>query len=303
MSQPSNLKIAQILVFITPALWAANYVVARLSVGVIEPHTLAFLRWAVAFLAMLPLAWPALRTHWPAWRREWPDLLVLGALGMWICGAFVYIAARSTTGTNIGLIYAMSPVLIAVASARWFGDRLAKRQVAGLVLALGGLLLILLKGDPAALLALRFTPGDLWAVAAAGAWTVYSLLLQARPTVLDPFARLTAIVLAGVLILLPLALVETVITGPPRFDAATAGLVIAAALIPGFAAYQAYSFMQKHLGPARAGLVLYLGPPYAAAITWLLLGEQPSWYHWVGTALLLPGMWLATAARRRNARS
>ena len=295
MSPDTRLRLAQMLVFVAPSLWAANYVIARLSVGVIEPHALAFFRWLVALLAMLPIAWPALRANWPAWRREWRDLLVFGALGMWICGAFVYIGARTTSGTNIGLIYAIAPVLIAAASARWFGDRLSVRQKSGLAIAVAGVLLIILKGNPTAVLALHFTPGDLWVVTAATAWTVYSLMLQARPSVLDPFARLTAIVLAGLLVLAPFTVVEALVLGPPRFDTQTVLLVLAAGLLPGFGAYQAYSFMQQQLGPSRTGLVLYLGPPYAAAATWLVLGEQPLWYHWAGTALLLPGLWLATS--------
>jgi drug/metabolite transporter (DMT)-like permease len=297
MQLDARIRIAQLLVFVTPSLWAANYVIARLSVGVIEPHALAFFRWLVALLLMLPIAWLALRANWPAWRREWRDLLVFGALGMWICGAFVYIGARTTSGTNIGLIYAISPVLIAAASARWFGDRLSPRQKGGLAIAIAGVLLIILKGNPAALFELRFTPGDLWVVTAAGAWTVYSLMLQARPTALDPFARLTAIVMAGLLVLAPFTIAEALVLGPPHIDTHTALLVLAAGLLPGFGAYQAYSFMQKQLGPARTGLVLYLGPPYAAAATWMILGEQPYWYHWAGTALLLPGIWLATTRK------
>lgn len=303
MRPETRLRIAYVLVFVAPSLWAANYVVARSAVGVIEPHALAFFRWLVALLAMLPIAWPALRAHWPAWRREWRDLLVFGALGMWICGAFVYIGAKTTTGMNIGLIYAISPVLIAVASVLWLGDRLSPRQVLGLAVAIAGVSLIILKGSPGALLSLRFTPGDLWIVAAASAWTIYSLMLQARPTVLDPFARLTAIVIAGLVVLTPFTIAEAIVLGPPRLDTKTLLLVVAAGLLPGFGAYQAYSFIQKQLGPARAGVVLYLGPPYATAATWLLLGEQPYWYHWAGTALLLPGIWLVTsgaAARHKK---
>lgn len=295
-----RLQVARLLIFVTPALWATNYIVARGAVDVVQPHALAFFRWLVALLLMLPLAWPALRTQWPAWRSEWRDFLVLGALGMWICGAFVYIGARTSSGTNMGLIYAISPVLIAAASARWFGDRLTGRQKTGLAIAIVGVLLIVLRGSPAALLASDFAAGDLWVLAGALSWTVYSLMLQARPTVLDPFARLTVIVAGGVLVLLPFTVGEALLYGAPTFDARTVGLVLAAALLPGFGAYQAYSFMQKELGPARTGLVLYLGPPYAAGLSWLLLGETPLWYHWAGTALLLPGIWLATTSGRRG---
>ncbi len=294
MSPDRRLRLAYLLLYVTPALWAANYIVARAAVGTIEPHTLAFFRWLIAWLLMLPLAWPALREHWPAWRREWRDMLVLGALGMWICGAFVYIGAKTTSATNMGLIYAISPVLIAVASSRWFGERLSPRQKAGLAVAVAGVLLIILKGSPRAILELRFTPGDLWVLVSATSWTVYSILLVARPSVLAPFARLTVIVFAGVIVLLPFTVWEAVVFGPPSFDARSVGLILIVALLPGFGAYQAYSFMQKEIGAARTGLVLYLGPPYAAGAAWLLLGEAPLWYHWVGTALLLPGIWLAT---------
>ena len=33
---------------------------------------------------------------------------------------------------------------------------------------------------------------------------------------------------------------------------------------------------------------------YAAIVAWAVLGEQPQWFHAVGAALILPGIWLAT---------
>ena len=41
----------------------------------------------------------------------------------------------------------------------------------------------------------------------------------------------------------------------------------------------------------------YLGPIYAALVAWALLGEQPQWFHLVGAALILPGIWLATRTK------
>jgi len=294
MSPHRRQRLAHLLIFVTPALWSANYVVARSAIGIVEPHMLAFLRWLMAFGLMLPLAWPALRTAWPAWRTEWKDLLVLGALGMWICGAFVYIGAQTTTATNIGLIYAICPVLIAAASALLFGDRLGPLQSAGVAMALAGVLLVLARGSPGNLLAVRFTMGDLWVVAAALSWTVYSILLRRRASALDPFARLTVITLGGLVVLAPLTVAEALVLGVPEVSLRALGLAAVVAVLPGFGAYQAYSFMQRELGAARTGLVLYLGPLYAAGVAWWLLGEAPAWFHYVSAALILPGIWLAT---------
>ena len=262
--------------------------------GLVEPHMLAFLRWLCALGLMLPLALPALVRRWPQWRREWRQLLVLGGLGMWICGAFVYLGAQTTSATNIGLLYALSPVLIALVSARVFGDRLGAPQLAGAAIALAGMLFLLAQGSLDNLLAIRLVAGDGWIAVAVAAWTAYSVLLRRWPSALDPFSRLAAITMGGLAVLAPFTLAELWIAGPPAFDAKLWLLVGVLALLPGFGAYQSYSFIQRELGPARTGLVLYLAPVWAAAISWLLLGEPPKDYHFAGAALILPGLWLAT---------
>ncbi|OED34808.1 hypothetical protein AB833_31875 [Chromatiales bacterium (ex Bugula neritina AB1)] len=294
MSPSHRILLAQLLVFITPAFWSANYIVARAGIGVIEPHMLAFLRWLFAFCLMLPFALPELRRHWPVWRREWKDFLLMGALGMWICGAFVYIGGQTTEALNIGLIYASAPVAIAVISARLFSERLHGWQIVGSVLSISGALLIIARGSWQNLISVQFTHGDIWIVVAVISWTTYSILLKHRQSVLGTFARLTIITFGGVIVLAPLTAIEYLYAGGPDDWSIALWLSVVVAVLPGFGAYQAYSFMQKELGAARAGQVLYLGPLYTALIAWWLLSEPPFWFHLAGAMLILPGMYLAT---------
>ena len=299
MGAASRRRLALALLVVTPGLWSANYIVARAAVGVVEPHMLALLRWSFALLLMLPFAWRSLSREFPAWRGEWRRMLVLGALGMWICGAFVYIGARTTAATNIGLLYAISPVMIALGSAVFFGERMSRAQAAGVGLALGGMLFVLAKGSAANLAAVRFTVGDGWILAAVISWTVYSLLLRHWQSALDPFARLAVITVAGLVVLAPFTLAEAWRAGLPDAGSSKVWLLaLVAAALPGFGAYQAYSYMQRELGAARTGLVMYLGPLWAAAAAWWLLDEPPRWYHFAGAALILPGIYLATRAGR-----
>ena len=44
------------LLVLPPMLWAGNAVVGRLVNGLVPPITLNFLRWALAFVLLLPLA-------------------------------------------------------------------------------------------------------------------------------------------------------------------------------------------------------------------------------------------------------
>src|SRR5690606_9523839 len=245
MPAESRQRLAQALLYLTPLLWSANYIGARAAVDVIAPHQLAFARWAVAFLVMLPPALPALRRTWPRWRREWKAMLLLGALGMWICGAFVYIGARTTPAVNIGLIYALAPVLIAILSVRLLGERLRGVQIAGAAVAIVGVAVILFKGSLADLLAIELTVGDLWIAVAMLSWTAYSVLLKRIPSVLDSFARQAVITFAGLVVLLPFTAVEVAVQGIAPLTWEVIGLVLLVALLPGFGAYQAYAYVQR----------------------------------------------------------
>lgn len=260
----------------------------------IAPHALALGRWIVAALLLYAFCHREIAARRHLVRGEALHFLVLGALGMWVCGAFVYIGGRSTTAVNIGLLYAASPVLIALVSALWLHERFGLLQATGVALALAGVLHVLLRGQWSAIGELSLNPGDLWVAVAVICWTAYSLLLRAWPTAFSPLARLTLISAGGVVVLIPFTVWEALTWLPSELSWRSAALVLAAALIPGAGAYAAYSFMQRTLGAARVSVVLYLGPLYSAAVGWAVLGEPVHLFHAVGAALILPGIWLST---------
>lgn len=239
-------------------------------------------------------------------RQEKWHLLVLGALGMWICGAFVYQGGRDTQAINIALIYAMSPVLITVVSANLLREKISTLQRLGLAMCLFGVLLVIGKGNFATFLTLRVNPGDWWILIAAISWAAYSILLKYWPSQLNPAVRLAAVTAGGLVVLLPFTIVEYLVW--PLITQAKdlwiswrgVGLMFLAAVFPGFLAYQSHSFLLKELGPARTSGMLYLGVIYAAGIAWLVLGEPVLWFHWAGAALVLPGVYLTSRPKAPN---
>jgi len=298
MHANSRHRAALALLFITPALWAVNALIAR-KASHVEPHLLAMTRWLLASALF------AASTYREIWRyrlrilADWRHHLVLGALGMWICGAWVYIGGRSTSAANIGLIYSISPVLIVLASALWLRERFRFPQALGVALALAGVLHVILKGQWGTLSSVRFVPGDAWILAATLSWTLYSLLLKKWPSPLGAGARLAVISLAGALVNLPFALWETARSAAPVFTAEWALYATIAAVVPGYGAYLAYSVMQRELGAARVSMVLYLAPIYTGLLAWLVLGEPLSSHHLAGLALVLPGIYLVTRGGAR----
>lgn len=165
-------RLAWLLVWLIPVLWAASYVVARRAPGVIGPHLLALGRWTFAAVVLLAFSGRELWQQRAEVARVWWQYAILGTLGMLVCGAWVYQGARSTSTMNIALIYATLPVLIALGSARWLGERFSGRQALGVALALAGVLHVVLKGQWMALAAVRFVSGAAWILSATVAWAV-----------------------------------------------------------------------------------------------------------------------------------
>jgi drug/metabolite transporter (DMT)-like permease len=291
---PNRRRFAWFLLLVSPALFSVNILAARYAVFV-PPHALALGRWLGVALLLLPFAWKGLSANRDALAREWPDLLLLGALGMWICGAWVYIGARTTSALNIGLIYAASPILVVILGRVLDKEPLSRARVSGIVLCLAGVVAVFARGRLDNLLAVQFSTGDLWVIAGSTCWGLYSVLLKQRPSRFDPTTRLCAIALAGSAILLPFTIGEAILWAPPDLGDWRLWVTwLVMAIVPGVGAYSAYSFCIQELGPSRTSISLYLGPPYVGLMAWAALGEAPQWYHLLGIALVLPGLFLAT---------
>ena len=255
---------------------------------------LALGRWALAgvilaFVARSELWRERRSTLQHGWRY-----LALGTLGMLICGAWVYEGAQTTSAMNIALIYSASPVLIALGAVLWLGERFSWRQGLGVVVAMAGVFHVVVKGQWLALGQVQWVAGDGWIVLAMVSWAAYALLQKKWSTPLGSTARLAAICMGGVVVLLPFSIWEYGQADRPAWSTQATVLVVAAGLLPGIGAYWAYGFCQKVLGASRVAASLYLGPLYGGLAAWLVLGEAMGWHHVMGAALILPGIYMAS---------
>jgi drug/metabolite transporter (DMT)-like permease len=294
-----NRRLALVFFFLVPATFASNMLASRWIGGEIPPVATAFWRWTLTLAILLPFVAGALWRGRAELRQDWRGYLFLGFLGMGVCGAPVYLAGATTTATNIGLIYAASPVLIVLFARFGYGERVGPHRALGIALALAGTLWIVARGDFGTFLRLDFVPGDLLVVVAMAAWSIYSVLLKHRPSGFDPTTRLAAIVAGGVLVNLPFLIGEAAFYGAPAYGAQDWFVFLFLALVPGIGSYLGYSIVVGALGAGAASLVMYLIPLYNAVLAWALLGERLAAFHLVGAALLLPGLYLGT--RRRPA--
>ena len=282
------------LLTVPPLLWAGNAVVGRLVNEMVPPATLNLLRWALAFALLLPLAGWVLRRGsglWPRWRR----FAVLGLLGVGCYNALQYLALKTSTPLNVTLVAASSPVWMLGIGALFFGQSISRRQLAGAVLSIAGVLLVLSRGDWELLAQVRLVPGDLYVLLATAAWAFYSWLLIRPGDPPDIRGNWAAFLMAQVV----LGVVWSGLFAAGEWAVGDAhiewGWPLAAALAyvavgPAILAYRCWGMGVNRVGPTIAGFFANLTPLFAALMSAAFLGELPRTYHAIAFVLIVGGI-------------
>ena len=282
-----------LLLFIQPVFMASNLVVARGGIEYVPPISLAFWRWVFVFLILLPFTYFSLKKNYTIIKKEYKKLFFLGAMGCGVCGAFPFLAGETTSVANMGIIYTSSPIFIILISGIFFNEKINLMKIIGLISCLVGVFIIIIKGDLNLLINLNFTIGDLWMLAAAIGWALYSIYLFYWKTNLPIFQRFTLIAFFGVVSLFPFYITEEIIFERTLFNSDFFIWVIFAAVSPGIIAFTLYTHVQKTLGASLTGFTLYIFTIYAAIYGFIFFDEKLEPYHYAGTLLVFFGVYLA----------
>ncbi|GGU56304.1 membrane protein [Streptomyces albospinus] len=301
---PSAQAVGLALALTATVVWSGNFVIARALHDTVPPVQTAFWRWIVALLAVAPVALPQVRRQWPVIRRNLGFLALAALLGVTLFNTLIYTAGRSTSATNMAMIAAASPMMIALfdlAGGRRGGGRekLGARRAAGMVIALLGVVTLVGKGSPAAILHLDFATGDLWMLAATATFAGYSALLRRRPQEIGGLSFLFTTFALGAAMLLPAYAISLAAEGGFRLTAGTAGPLLYVGVLSSAVAYFTWNKAVALVGAARAGVVYYLQPVCVALLSSAVLGEGIGAVQVLCMALIVAGVALGAAGSRR----
>jgi drug/metabolite transporter (DMT)-like permease len=289
---------AIVFLVIPPLLWAGNAVVGRMVSTLVSPMGFNLLRWSLAFLVLLPLAGRVLRPDGPLW-HQWRLFAVLGLLGTGGYNALNYLALHTSTAINVTLVGASTPVWMLLIGRLFFHQTVSARQLLGAALSIGGVLLVLSRGEWAVLMQLQLVPGDFYVLAASIGWAVYSWMLM-HPT--PESARMRADWKAFLLAQMAFGLVWSTLFTAGEWALTPAhvdwGWPLAAALAyvalgPSIVAYGAFGAGIQRAGPHVAAHFVNLTPLFTALLSAIFLGEAPTIYHAMAFVLIILGIALA----------
>lgn len=271
-------------------LWSSAYVFTKVALASFTPATLAFLRCAVAALALLCVA--ARRAKGSCRARDWPVFLLSGVLGfslyLWLFNAG---QAGLTAATSCVLI-STAPLITAVMAAALLHERLRPSGWLALALAFAGVLILMLWDGT-----LSLNDGIFWSLGAAVCISGYNLL-QRRHAGRCGTLTLTAWSFACAALTLSPFAPEAV----RRFCLAPWTHCCAVVFLGLFPSALAYLLWAKALSLAKsagaAAAYMFLTPLFSLLLGYAVLAEVPGPGTFAGGAVILAG--LALFQRVRN---
>jgi len=275
-------------------IWAFNINVNKLAVGVVDPAAISFYREFIAAVLLLAVFGRGL---WRARQQvisQLPRLFVLGLLGTVLVQCLAYIAAQTTTATNMSLILALVPLLTVLLGVGLIGEVATVGAVLGGVVSLLGLSYLLSAGAPLSLLQHGISLGDGLMVVAALCYAAYNVLLKRWKLGLNTWHSLTMQIWA----VIPLLFAYYLYRAAPPVTVAGLPLVLYAGI--GASLIAPFFWMRgvELLGPGRTSALINLLPVVSVAMAAAFLGEQLHAYHLIGGGVTLLGVAIANTVKR-----
>jgi drug/metabolite transporter (DMT)-like permease len=231
---------------------------------------------------------------WPRSRAELGHLVVAGLLMHAVqLGGSHYAQYLGMSAGVAALIIACQPLVTAVVVSGWMGEKLGRRQWAGVFIGLAGVALVVWHKIDIREVTLGSLAGTLIALASVTAATLYQRKFSPKA---DLKAAAVVQFAASLAVLAPLALaVEGFqVTYSLQLLVSIAFLVIFASIL----AVSVLNLLMRQGEAARVASMMYLPPVFAVVVEAALFGIVPSGLALAGMAVTCAGVAMTVWSRR-----
>ncbi len=258
---------------LTAVFWGGTFIAGRILALDVPPFSAAFLRFVCATVFLFGFLYT--RGRRPSFSlSQWAWLLFLGATGIFAYNAFFFSGLKHIPASRASLIIACNPALIALASSLLYRERLGMVGSAGIVLSVFGAVIVLSKGDPAAVWRGGVGVGDGLILGCVASWVAYSLGGKRIMKTVSPLTAVAYSCLIGMLLLSIPATVEGVWTHLFRYEISAWASLFYLGFFGSFLGFLWYYEGIQAIGPARAGVFINLVPLSAVLMGVGFLGER-----------------------------
>ncbi len=281
--------------------WSGNAVVGKAASEHMPAFSLSFWRWVVALAFILPFGYPRIVRQWSFYRSNWRFLFFIAFLSVALYNTFQYWALNWTSAINVGIISASLPIMILLMSTVIGHEKPNRYQYTGSIVATAGVLYVISRSDLQVLLNLSVNFGDGLILLAVIGWAVYSILLKRVPPDIEQVGLLTALIVLGILGIVPFYAWDLVQGKTFEVNAITLSFILYVSLFPSLLAYVFWNHAVSVGGANLAGIFVNLLPVFVTLLAIVFLGEHLAVFHVLGIGLIFLGIYVATGVAHRHA--
>ena len=289
-------RIAYIKLILSTIIWGGSFIATKIAIQEISPAAVVWLRFliGITILGIYALKEGELKIE------SWKDGFILAGLGFIGITLHQWLQSQglvTSEATTTAWIVSTNPVFIALFGWMILRERLSGLTIAGILLAMFGVLLVATKGDMLSLFSTGTrTPGDLLIMISAPNWALYTVLSK---SILKRYSSLKVTfytLLFGWLFSSIHFIHGRYWTDFHRLSLTGWAGIIFLGVFCSAIAYIFYNDGMQKLTTSQVAIFLYLEPVFSTIIATLVLSEKIVFATFAGSALILAGVWLVNKA-------
>jgi drug/metabolite transporter (DMT)-like permease len=237
----------------------------------------AYRLWMGVFVYAVVFAVTGRRLRWATVRA-----CALGGVLFAIDVACSFLAFQLTSVANATIIGALAPVCIALGAARWFGERIERRDLFFVGASFAGVAIVAVgsAGSPDS-----GVWGDVFAGISVLSWTAYWLFSKRARVSIGALEYMASVMTVAAILMTAFAAVSGQgLTPPQGVDWAWIWLVT---LVPGALGHSLVAWSHRHVEAWLGSLITQCQPIVASIAAWILLGESLTTATIVGGLVVL----------------
>ncbi|QLA19659.1 DMT family transporter [Desulfolutivibrio sulfoxidireducens] len=274
-------------------LWAGSFIAMKLAMGAFSPLLVVFGRMALAALVFLPIM-PRLGGLADL-RRDIRPILFMALCEPCLYFIFEANALRFTQVSQAGMVTSLLPLLVAATAAIVLKERLSRRTLFGLFLAVAGVLVLSATGSQSEA-APSPALGNFLEFLAMCCAVGYIVTLKKLSTRHKPLFLTAMQSFAGAIFFLPALFLSPL---PEHFPLIPSLAVIFLGLGVTFVAYGLYNYGVSQIPAAKASVFINLIPVFTLLFSWLVLDEHLKPVQYAAAIVVLAGVFLTTSIGER----
>jgi drug/metabolite transporter (DMT)-like permease len=274
--------------FVAAGCWGGTYVASKYALAYVGPFTLVLARYALASLIFVPLMW--LRGPDPRARGSLRLIALTSFIGLGLSSWAQFFGTALSTAHAGALITSSAPAFMVIFAAVVLGERVTPQKVIALVVASVGVVTVVGPGNVGAGRGAVF--GDILLVVAGITWALYSVLIRKLTLRIANVTVTGYVTVVGALLGVPFGVPDLVRTGVPTVAVGFSILYIG--LISTALAYYLWNKGLELMEAGNASIFFFAQPLTGTFFSWLLLGETLNVGFFIGGALILIGVAIAS---------